>query len=371
MAASSSGGCDMHLSAGDIAALERASTVLLSPFAFENAMEWRRASCRAVEACIGGEGSSHALPMAGEPMIAASAEIERALDAIFPPPDWMVEALTSRRRALSLSVADWAELFDVSAVRRAPFYNEVVRPHHLMAPLMMLADTDDSTLPAAVTVYFASEISARTRAHRRKQLLQLLYPAFRAGLDVFLSFRRSSAGLRLLAEEARIGVLLFEVTGLHARENEFFRQLMSVEPERDRVRLEVFRAVQGARSLRTSSGMVSGSRPVNIEVRTGFARYRVSSTFLSEPGTRNPMHAVALVERLGDRPLTGTELGARFLLTRREIETAMLMRHGLPTREIASELGIAVNTARRHVEKILLKLDVTNRTAAAAKIAGR
>jgi DNA-binding CsgD family transcriptional regulator len=80
------------------------------------------------------------------------------------------------------------------------------------------------------------------------------------------------------------------------------------------------------------------------------------------------MLAVALVERLADRPLTRRELDARFLHTHREIETAMLVRHGLPTRQIASVLGISVNTVRRHVEKIQLQLDVTNRTAAAAKI---
>src|SRR5215211_5806945 len=67
----------MHLSAGDIAALEHANTVLLSPFAFESAMAWRRAACLAVEACIGGDGSSYALPVAGEPMIAASLDGRR------------------------------------------------------------------------------------------------------------------------------------------------------------------------------------------------------------------------------------------------------------------------------------------------------
>jgi len=361
----------MHLSAGDIAALERASTALLSPFAFEDASAWRRAACLAVEECLGGDGSSYALSLAGEPMIAASAEIERALNAIFPPPPWMVEALTVRRRALSLSIADWEELFDVSAVRRAPFYNEVVRPQRLMAPLMMLAETEGAPLPAAITVYFDSERAARVHAHRRKQLLRLLFPAFRTGLDVFLSFRRNSAALGALVEDAGIGVLVFDPAGVHARENEFFRQLMACEPERDRVRVEVIRVVQGASSLRMSTGLSVRSRPATTEVRTASARYRVSATFLSEAVSREPMLTVALVERVDDRPLTGRELSARFLLTRREIETAMLVRHGLPTREIATELGISLNTARRHVERILSKLDVTNRTAAAAKISGR
>ncbi|MEO6529020.1 MAG: LuxR C-terminal-related transcriptional regulator [Gemmatimonadaceae bacterium] len=110
---------------------------------------------------------------------------------------------------------------------------------------------------------------------------------------------------------------------------------------------------------------------MNTEVRTATARYRVSATFLSEGGSRESVLAIGLVERLRDKPLTGPELRARFLLTRREIETAMLVRHGLPTRQIATELGISLNTARRHVEKILFKLDVSNRTAAAAKISGQ
>jgi DNA-binding CsgD family transcriptional regulator len=361
----------MHLSAGDIAALERASTALLSPFAFESASAWRRAACRAVEACVGGDGSSFALPIAGEPLIAASADIERALHALFPPPAWIVEALTVRRRALSLSVADWDELFDVNVVRRAPFYHDVVRPHHLMAPLVMLAETGEDPLPAAVSVYFADERSAAIAAPRRKQLLRLLYPAFRAGLDVYLSFRHNAAALTALVEDAGIGVVIFEPPDLRARENEFFGQLMSCEPERDRVRVEVIRAVRGASNLRRPSGSSSRSRPTNTEVRTACARYRLSATFLSGHGSRESVLATVLVERLGDRPLTGRELGARFLLTRREIETAMLVRHGLPTRQIAIELGVSLNTARRHVEKILFKLDVTNRTAAAAKISGQ
>jgi DNA-binding NarL/FixJ family response regulator len=63
-------------------------------------------------------------------------------------------------------------------------------------------------------------------------------------------------------------------------------------------------------------------------------------------------------------------LAENFSLTRREIEVAQLLRTGVPTSQIASELGISINTARRHVERILLKLNVHNRTAAAAKLSG-
>jgi DNA-binding CsgD family transcriptional regulator len=361
----------MHLSAGDIAALEHASTVLLSPFAFEDAMAWRRASCRAVEACVGADGSSHVLPLASEPQIAASADIERALAAIFPPPPWIIEALTVRRRAQSLTVADWEELFDISIVRGAPFYNDVVRPQHLLAPISMLADIGHGLLPGTISVYFENERTARAHVRRRKQLMRLLFPAFRAGMDTFLRFRRNLASLTALTEGAGIGVVTFTPSERVGRENDHFRALMSNEPERERVRSEVKRAARGAIDLGTLGDRGSHSRRANSEVRTSAGRYRIAAAPFGGESAGEPMVSVALVERRADRPLGARELSSRFSLTRREIEAALLLRHGLPTRKIAVELGVSVNTARRHVDKILLKLDVSNRTAAAAKIFGR
>src|SRR4051794_14760625 len=126
----------LRLSTGEVGALEQANTVLLAPFAYEDSVSWRCAAARAVEVCLGGDGSSFALPIAGETVIAASPEIAAALQAILPPPEWIVRGLMERRRALHLSVTDWDELFDANIVRRTPFYNDVVRPHGLLAPLV-------------------------------------------------------------------------------------------------------------------------------------------------------------------------------------------------------------------------------------------
>lgn len=53
------------------------------------------------------------------------------------------------------------------------------------------------------------------------------------------------------------------------------------------------------------------------------------------------------------------------LLSPREREVLALIVEGLTNREIAAELGIAVNTVRNHVRSILEKLDVRNRVQAA------
>ncbi|MDO8735492.1 MAG: response regulator transcription factor [Thermoleophilia bacterium] len=56
-------------------------------------------------------------------------------------------------------------------------------------------------------------------------------------------------------------------------------------------------------------------------------------------------------------------------ITRRESEILELLAEGARDREIAEKLGIAENTVKKHVQNILRKLHVNNRTAAAAAAA--
>jgi DNA-binding CsgD family transcriptional regulator len=69
----------------------------------------------------------------------------------------------------------------------------------------------------------------------------------------------------------------------------------------------------------------------------------------------------------GDRPTRPSNpLISQFELTPRELEVLALLADGMTNREIASELFISDKTASVHVSRILGKLAVTNRTAAAA-----
>ena len=53
-------------------------------------------------------------------------------------------------------------------------------------------------------------------------------------------------------------------------------------------------------------------------------------------------------------------------LSRRELEVLPLLADGLTNRQIAARLQIAEVTARDHVQRILQKLQVSDRAAAAA-----
>jgi len=81
-----------------------------------------------------------------------------------------------------------------------------------------------------------------------------------------------------------------------------------------------------------------------------------------------PSVAAALLRRLaahdvGDATATGH-------LTARERQIVALVVRGMTNKEIASELHIEVATVKNHVHNLLLKLRVTSRFEAAARLAG-
>lgn len=104
------------------------------------------------------------------------------------------------------------------------------------------------------------------------------------------------------------------------------------------------------------------------DISTAITRYRVSVGYVDTDSKTTPDTIVVLVGPLEVWRLSPRELAARFFLTSREMEAAQLLRTGLSNRAIAAALGISVNTARRHVEHVLLKLGVHSRAAVAARL---
>jgi DNA-binding NarL/FixJ family response regulator len=75
-----------------------------------------------------------------------------------------------------------------------------------------------------------------------------------------------------------------------------------------------------------------------------------------------------LVRPRRSRPTPESKAAA--VLSERECEVLALVVEGLTNREIGEELGIARNTVKNHLRSIYAKLDVKNRTEAAAHAVG-
>ena len=130
------------------------------------------------------------------------------------------------------------------------------------------------------------------------------------------------------------------------------------------------------------------------QFRAAYARWRRADALLSASNDRSEATALlrqahAIAAQLRARPLAealwrlahraridlddiqqptspSNPLIQRLELTRRELEVLALLADGRTNREIASELFISDKTASVHVSRILSKLDVSNRTAAAS-----
>lgn len=61
-------------------------------------------------------------------------------------------------------------------------------------------------------------------------------------------------------------------------------------------------------------------------------------------------------------------LAARYGLSRREADVALLIARGASNKSIAAELELSPHTARRHTESVFRKVGVTSRAALAARL---
>lgn len=81
---------------------------------------------------------------------------------------------------------------------------------------------------------------------------------------------------------------------------------------------------------------------------------------------------VAYKMRAKSAPATNTQIARHSLVktegfSEREADVLLYLCHGYPNSEIAEQLGISQNTVKTHLKNIYSKLDVTNRTQAAAE----
>jgi DNA-binding NarL/FixJ family response regulator len=77
-----------------------------------------------------------------------------------------------------------------------------------------------------------------------------------------------------------------------------------------------------------------------------------------------------LFSQLSRRSRPAVEAQAGAVLSERECEVLALVVEGYTNREIGDELGIARNTVKNHLRSVYAKLNVSNRTQAAAYAVG-
>ncbi len=100
-------------------------------------------------------------------------------------------------------------------------------------------------------------------------------------------------------------------------------------------------------------------------VQAGAEGYLLKNTSLRE--MVEAIHAVNAGKRYIPRPIASrlAERMMRSNLTARELEILKMLAKGLTNKQVGSALGISDNTVRNHVNSIIEKLEVSDRTEAA------
>lgn len=128
--------------------------------------------------------------------------------------------------------------------------------------------------------------------------------------------------------------------------------------------------LRGHRGIEGFSGILPMSRPVDVwlEILRLFlshGTYFPTELFLDllegKQGTASAATAPSLSERV-------VALGKK--LTRREVQVLGLVADGLQNKQIASELSLSEHTVKLHIHNVISKLEVKNRTEAAAHYLG-
>jgi DNA-binding CsgD family transcriptional regulator/PAS domain-containing protein len=235
-------------------------------------------------------------------------------------------------------------------------------------------DAIERSLEAMMQSAGRVDADAAPQETQRAAMVRVLVPPFKAGVSEWRRLAARRAELAALLDAIPEAVLMYDGSGglVHAnpRAAELFGMPGSSGPgaqvrtEAQRIAWALAAAAQRTGDSRATSR--NNAMETHREVRAEGRVYRLRGTLASGwmPGNEAGVLVTAAFEMVN--PLTDIELRSRFGLSAREIEVARLVAAGLSNNEVAEKLGVSYFTARNHVERLLSKLGVGNRSRVGA-----
>ncbi len=361
----------------DLARLEETTRQLLSPLAAPSVDAWRQSVIDAGRRLFQADSAMLGLPHAGVsfyvtdnldddlvPVMTAYIQERAKLQGQAPDP--LINTFYERREKLGLEVFNREMMYRLVDYQHptSEFYNEIWGRAGLDRVHVLYVDT-----PRGVAnVHFHNLRRENPFGEAGLDVLRLLLPSFKAGLDALSRLDAHRAMLDAVAEP----LAEFDADGRERHRNAALARLLDADAERDTLAVEIAALARGLRRLAapTVRDRMSGPEappPVTREVRTRSRAYRLRGTLLD--GLGGPGVLVTVAPEGREMP-TPESIRERLGLSAREAEVALLLAEGLSNAVLADRLFIAPATARRHTENVLSKLGVPNRTAVAAAVLG-
>jgi DNA-binding NarL/FixJ family response regulator len=188
-------------------------------------------------------------------------------------------------------------------------------------------------------------------------------PVFRAGLRAILGERDITAECSAATAVDNVQALRpsILVAGLRDDDPETFRVVATAKALQDDLRVLV--VADGATVIDLREAVIAGvdsfllTSAAAEELRDAVARTARGERIIS------PSIAMQLAGSWRNEP---RETGAS-ALTPRELEVLQLLAEGLTNQQVGMRLGLSARTVKTHVQNLLVKLDVPDRTGAVAR----
>lgn len=367
-------GARVTLTSADIDQLTSAAELLLSPLDHESVDAWRSSVNRALKALLHADSAGFLLPVADGLMLYSDehdpAELARYPD--YPPPP-LIDGTPLWEQLIKSRVITLASAYG----RNYGLYTDSVYYQEYAG-----ANGAHDTLAAAVTVggvdargmacmhFWHERPDGRLFSEREVALLRLLYPAFKAGAETQVAWGTQRNDLLNTLDALGQAVLVYDVaSGRPVHQTSALSELLAADCEGVRLRAEMIAAANSMRRLlRDKDETRAVVTPAITNLHTTSANYTVRTTLYGNSNAHTSRVILTAIERRTPLVRSEPDLQREFGLTRAESRVAKLIAQGRSNAEIATELSISPYTARRHTERILLKLNVRSRTEVPARL---
>lgn len=345
---------------------DRAVRLVLSPLDAEPAT-WRRELIRSLRALVDADAAA-CLFWHGERVEHSVEALEPGVVTEYLEQFASIDLGMRRRDALGLGLWSRHLLWPRDTLLRSPYYHEFALPRRLLDTVGLSIDFDEIAAHLRVVLIYRHRPLGGDASEERLMRLQPFLPALRSGLRIQLGFHQWVRHTTSLLDKVGERLMLFSLQGRELHRNATMRRTLDADQCGERLYAAIRAAAcamatcaRGDRPLpRGEPGHVGPPRQ-EIEGSTG--RYRVRACLIGPEVVGPDSLVLVTMERTTPEPPSATLLQARYDLTAREIDVAVMLLRRMTNREIAAALGISPHTARHHTEKVLGKVRVNSRRA--------
>jgi DNA-binding CsgD family transcriptional regulator len=351
----------------DIANLRSALEAILTPDLNGNPEDWGCTVMSEVKKLVGADQAFFSLPLNGAVHLVGDGERTAEAARQYESDYWRVDFLIGeRRKALGRDVHQQNDLYLPGETTRDVLFNEWCVPNRLFDTMGVAVDLPGAPIPAGVNVYHRNK-NQPAFGEKGRTLLELIAPAFRSTVSSYSALTRLRQSFHELVDRIHDGVCMIDADGRVVFQNSRLGEISRAERNQDElaaglstIAKEMARFASGTRE---ADEVLAGTASKLICTRS--RRYEIRVAYLSEvsslPGVIGLIYVVPDATKPACDEATVRRIRARFGLTGREAEVAILLAARHTSLEIAARLGISAHTARHHTERVLAKTRVKRR----------